>query len=343
MLQAISIESCLTGQYPLIDVRSPGEYAKGHIPHAVNVPLFSDEERAQIGTMYVRQSREQAMAIGYACAEPKKQWYLDEVRRIAGSGPVVIHCWRGGMRSRLFAEHLHENGFSDVSVITGGYKAYRRLVLEKLSNPYPLQVIGGYTGSGKTRVLHWLRSKGHQVIDLEGIAHHKGSAFGALGQLPQPRSEQFENELYDVIGTFNLRQPIWIEDESINIGSVFIPQPFFKQMRSAPLFFLNIPRELRAAFLVKDYAGCPADEFVASFQKITKRLGHEQSGQAIKAVLSGDYYTAAYIALGYYDKTYEQGIGYHYTEKTFSISSDTTDAEVNAIKILSTYERGQGY
>lgn len=334
MLQAISIESCLTGQYPLIDVRSPGEYAKGHIPHAINVPLFSDEERAQIGTMYVRQSREQAIAIGYACAEPKKQWYLDEVRRIAGSGPVVIHCWRGGMRSRLFAEHLHENGFSDVSVITGGYKAYRRLVQATFEKKRDIRMIGGYTGSGKTKIMHWLRENGHQVIDLEGLAHHKGSAFGALGQLPQPKTEQFENDVHALLMQFDTHKPLFLEDESINIGSVFIPQPFFKQMRNAPLFFIDIPREIRAHYLTKDYAGIPSEGLIESFQKISKRLGFENTAMAIQCINENNLEGAALIALQYYDKTYMKGLSARDPQLVNKIVSTTTEAMSNAMKIL---------
>lgn len=339
VLQSISIEQFFASGLPLIDVRSPGEFAKGHIPVAVNVPLFSDDERAHIGTEYVQQSQENAMAIGYQYANPKREWYLEQARKLAPDGRIAVHCWRGGMRSRLFAEHLVAHGFNHVALITGGYKAYRNFVLSELSQTRDLRIIGGYTGSGKTKVIYWLQQNGHQAIDLEGLASHKGSAFGALGQAAQPTSEQFENNLCERWLALDATKPIWLEDESINIGSVYLPQLMFANMRRAPVYFLEIAREVRAAYLVTDYANLPVEGLVESFRKITKRLGHENAAKAIECLYQGDLQQAAFIALSYYDKTYKQGLDFHHSDNIQIIPCATTDAASNAQAILNCYER----
>ena len=238
---------------PIIDVRSPGEFQKGHIPGAFNVPLFNNEERAIVGTTYKQKSREEAIEIGYAMVVPKMQGFLDKSREIAPSGEVTVHCWRGGMRSASFARHLSEAGFQKVSVIEGGYKAFRNFVLDFFTQTFHLKILGGYTGSGKTEILKHLHELGEQVVDLEGLANHRGSAFGAIDLPPQPSVEHFENMLFYELNQLDLNKNIWVEDESKNIGSVFIPPAFFKQMKSNITYFLNISREERAKHLKHTY------------------------------------------------------------------------------------------
>ena len=195
-MKMISVEQAVQDSLPIIDVRSPLEFEKGHIPGATNVALFSNEERAHIGTVYKQESQEAAIEIGYKYADPKREHYIREARKAAPDGRVIVHCWRGGMRSKSMAEHLENNGFTDVQVITGGYKAFRNYVLDFFQRSFSIKVIGGYTGSGKTEILQELKHQGEQVIDLERLAHHKGSAFGGIGQKEQPSVEQFENLLY---------------------------------------------------------------------------------------------------------------------------------------------------
>ncbi len=339
MIQNISIHDHLSLSAPLIDVRSPGEFAQGHIPGAVNVPLFSNDERAHIGTVYVRRSRDEAMQIGYNYANPKKQWFIDEVRKAAPDGPVVIHCWRGGMRSRLFAEHLHENGFQNVSVITGGYKSWRRLLNEHWKKSHQLIILGGYTGSGKTPVIKMLTALGQQAVDLEALACHKGSAFGAIGQKPQPTTEQFENDLYNVWRHFDPALPVWLEDESRNIGHVQLPASLFSQMRNAVTFFLDIPRNVRAEYLVQDYAAASIDDLKESVLKISKRLGGQNVNLALQWLDEGKLYDVAYLSLSYYDKAYQRGLEFHDNKKVLMISADSIDAEKNTELILQEYER----
>lgn len=339
MLRNITIQDFLVCPAPLIDVRSPGEFAQGHIPGAVNVPLFSNDERAHIGTVYVRRSRDEAMQIGYNYANPKKQWFIDEVRKVAPDGPIVVHCWRGGMRSRLFAEHLHENGFDNVSVITGGYKSWRRLLNEHWNKTHRLIILGGYTGSGKTQVIKQLSALGHQAVDLEALACHKGSAFGAIGQKPQPTTEQFENDLYDAWRNFDPALPVWLEDESCNIGKVNLPADLFAQMRAAAVFFLDIPRDVRAEYLVQDYAAASIDDLKESVLKISKRLGGQNVAQALQWLNDGRLYDVAYLSLSYYDKAYLRGLEFHDNKKVVMISAENIDAEKNTELILQEYER----
>ena len=172
---------------------------------------------------------------------------------------MVVHCWRGGMRSHAFAEHLEKNGFEEVLVLQKGYKAYRNYVLDAFEKDVDLKVIGGYTGSGKTHILECIRELGLQVINLESEARHKGSAFGAIGEESQPTVEQFENNLFERWRKLDLTRPVYIEDESHSIGSVKVPISLYKKMRAAGVYFLDVPKEERAKVLVGDYAGIDDD------------------------------------------------------------------------------------
>ncbi|GAA4337936.1 hypothetical protein GCM10023184_34030 [Flaviaesturariibacter amylovorans] len=194
----------------LLDVRSPSEYAHAQLPGALSLPLFSDAERAQVGTAYKQVSREAAIKIGLDHFGPKMRAMIETVERTARARdlgekpPICVYCWRGGMRSGAVAWLLDLYGF-DVHVLDGGYKSFRNYVLETFTLPLPLRILGGYTGSGKTELLHELKTLGETVIDLEGLACHKGSAFGNIDMPPQPTQEQFENllalEIRAVIGS----------------------------------------------------------------------------------------------------------------------------------------------
>ena len=319
---------------PLIDVRTPAEYEVGHIPHAFNVPLFSNEERAHIGTVYKQQSREKAIEIGRSYASKKLDWYLSETGKVSSGGPVIIHCWRGGMRSEAFAEHLVKNGFSEVYVIEGGYKAFRRTVLEVFKKPYRIYILGGYTGSGKTRILKELAGRGEQVIDLEGIAHHKGSAFGAIGEKKQPTNEQFSNLLFWKWRKLDLDQPVWLEDESMQIGKVTIPEVLFNRMRNAPAFFLVIPEIERIRLLVEEYTGIDAKLLKEAVQRISKKLGGDRTREALEAIEREDFHSAAKIALEYYDAYYRKGLKKRDPEKVLVVESETIAAPINAKKLI---------
>lgn len=346
MITEISIHHFynLLHQLPLIDVRSPGEFEKGHIPGATNIPLFSNEERAQVGTVYVQQSKEKAVELGYRYVNPKRDWFVAESRKVAGKSAVAVHCWRGGMRSHAFADHLHQNGFQEVFVITGGYKAFRNHVLNFFEQPFRLRILGGYTGSGKTYVLKSLKELGQQVVDMEGIAHHKGSAFGSIGELEQPSVEQFENTLFEEFRHLDLQEPIWLEDESHNIGQVKIPMPLFLQIRQQIVYFIQIPKEQRAKHLVGEYASFGNDQLAWAINGIAKRLGGQNVQLAHQLLKENNYYEVALLALQYYDKAYTRGVENRAPELVFRIPLADMNHLKNAqsiIKFVETHEQHQ--
>lgn len=331
MISEIDIKDVFDSGLPVIDVRSPGEFQKGHIPDAVNIPLFSNEERAHVGTVYKQESKEAAFEVGYTYVNPKLQDFITESLKVAANRRVIVHCWRGGMRSRAFAEHLDKNGFEDVRVVIGGYKAYRNFVLSELGKPVNLKVLGGYTGSGKTYILEELKKLGNQVIDLEGLAHHKGSAFGAIGQETQPSVEQFENNLHNELRKLNRNKTIWVEDESHSIGRVKIPMPFFQQMREAMLYFVDISKEERARFLVDEYAVLDQQLLEESILRISKRLGGLNTKVAVEDLKNKNFYNVALILLQYYDKTYLKGMRNRNSDKVIQIPLPTTEHYKNAL------------
>lgn len=289
----------------VIDVRTPAEFAQGHIPGAVNLPLFSNEERAVVGTIYKQQNPELAMLKGLEYAGAKMRWYVEEAQRLAKGKEIALHCWRGGKRSESIAWLLGQAGF-DVMTLKGGYKNYRNYIHAYLAEQTaPLLILGGYTGSGKTQILHELAKQGEQIIDLEALAHHKGSAFGALGESEQPTVEQFENDLFEAYFKLDQTRRIWLEDESKAIGKVYITDGFWQQMLHATHIKLEIPLHERIHHLVNIYANYPKEGLIESFEKIKKRLGGLHLNQALEALESNDFAEAARIALIYYDKTYE--------------------------------------
>lgn len=294
-------------QYPVFDARSPGEYQRGHIPGAFNLPLFSDQERQQIGLLYKQQGREPAVVRGLEFVGPRLAQYIAQVKEVTDAKQILVHCWRGGMRSQALGWLLEKVGYR-VGLLQGGYKAYRRQVLAGFATPLQLLVLGGMTGSGKTDILYHLQRRGQQILDLEGLAHHRGSAFGGLEERAQPSNEQFENELHNALQALDPAQSIWIEDESRRIGRVLIPEGLFLQMRSAPLIRVQVAREVRVERLCRDYGAVPAERLADAVQNISKRLGGEKTRSTLQDIAAGDYAAATQTLLDYYDKTYLFGI-----------------------------------
>lgn len=330
----ISAEDCLSQlkDLPLLDVRSPAEYAGGHIPGALSLPLFSDEERAVVGTLYKQQGPQQAFLHGLELAGSKLRWYAEQAQQLAPQGRLMIHCWRGGQRSASLSWLLQQAGF-EVKLLQGGYKAYRQQLLADLSAVRnPMLIIGGYTGSGKTLVLHQLAARAASVIDLEQLAHHKGSAFGALGEQPQPTVEQFENDLHLAWRSLIPAKTTWLEDESRSIGRVYLPDPFWRQMLQSPLIFLEIPIAARIEQLVGAYAPFGQQQLEESFQRIAKRLGGQHVKAALEALEKSDFAAAAAIALQYYDKAYLHSLRHRDASTIRKVSLSTADpAEIAAI------------
>jgi len=319
---------------PLIDVRSPGEYAKGHICGATNIPLFSNEERAHVGTVYKQESPEKAYEIGLKYVTPKLEYFIDCSRSIAKNNEALyVHCWRGGQRSQAFAKHLIDNGLTDVKVINGGYKSYRNHVIRNFQKEWKLNILGGFTGSGKTHILHKLTLLGEQVIDLEGLARHKGSAFGTIKMSEQPTTEQFSNNLYSELLKFDPNRSIWVEDESICIGQVQIPIEFFQRMKIAPTYFIDIKKEVRAEILVTDYELDCDSELKEAITRITRKLGGQNAKEAISQIENGNYKDAALICLRYYDRLYQKALDKKNNE-IFHLQLEKKDPKINAVALL---------
>lgn len=311
----------LAGQNPVIDVRSPAEFEYGRIPGAMNMPLFENEERAEIGTLYKQKGKELAIKRGLEIVGPKMRRMVETAEALPYKEALLVHCWRGGMRSGSVAWLLETYGLP-VLTLNGGYKSFRGHVLEQFEVPLRLMVITGPTGSGKTELLGALRESGEQVIDLEGLAHHKGSVFGELGQVAQPSSEHFQNGLFWELRNFDPARTIWLEDESIGIGKVMIPEPFWRQMGKSPRVHFRMDRNVRISRLVREYGSFPAEVLAAKINLLEKRLGGQHAKEAITALKDGNLAAVADKLLVYYDKAYSNALLHHQYELVAEINAD---------------------
>jgi tRNA 2-selenouridine synthase len=302
--------------YLIIDVRSPGEYLHAHMPNAFSLPLFNDEERAAIGTTYKQNSREAAIKLGLpffggkmlGMIETVEQWVASFEKTNGNKPTILVHCWRGGMRSAAVAWLLDLYGFKTVQ-LTGGYKAYRNWVLAQFEKNYSMKVLGGYTGSGKTEILLQLQKSKIPVVDLEGLANHKGSAFGALGQNEQASQEQFENNLAEALYETSTKHPyFWIEDESQRIGTNMLPMQFFINLRNSVCYFIDIPFASRLQFIVQGYGKFAVADLIAATLRIQKRLGGLETKTAVNHFVEHDIESAFDILLKYYDKVYLKNV-----------------------------------
>ena len=305
----------LTARYPVLDVRSEAEYEHAHIPEALNLPLFNNEERKVVGTIYKQQSREEAIKKGLEYFGPKMKDMIVFVENIikvknADNKTILVHCWRGGMRSTGVAWLLDLYGYK-VYTLVGGYKAFRNWTIIQSKDNRSIQILGGFTGSGKTIVLEALKSMGEPTIDLEQLAGHKGSAFGNIGLPKQPSQEMFENklavELYQTKRTFGIK-PIWIEDESQRIGTVNVPQDFWLLMRKSAIAFIDIPFDERLKYLVHTYGQLNKVELREAIIRIQKRLGGLETKNAVEEIDNNNIAGCFSILLKYYDKHYQKGL-----------------------------------
>jgi tRNA 2-selenouridine synthase len=337
--QRISIDDFVNraDQLPVIDVRAPAEFAHGHIPGAVNIPLFSDEERARVGTTYKQQGKEAAILLGFELTGPRWAGFIRQALELAPQKKLVLHCWRGGMRSSAMAWALDLYGF-EIYLLQGGYKNYRRWTARQMERTYTLQVVGGYTGSGKTQLLHELKGIGEQIVDLEDLAQHRGSSYGSLNRLIQPTQEQFENNLAAVLSTLDSAKPIWIEDESQNIGRCLLPKPFWVQLRNAFHFDLQVPMEQRVETLVREYGSLDKDFLITCTERIKKRLGPEQTKNAIAAINEDRMADFIRQVLVYYDKTYRRGLNDLDPAGILPVPVPSHDAKANARLLLKAAE-----
>ncbi len=352
----------ISRQFPILDVRSPGEYMHAHIPSAYSLPLFTDEERKVVGTAYKQESKQIAVKIGLKYFGVKMVQMVEEVEQLIKKlqpktkeksstefqpNTVLVHCWRGGMRSAGVAWLLDLYGFK-VYTLAGGYKGYRNWVLAQFEKEYPFQILGGFTGSGKTEVLKAMLKRASIVIDLEGLAQHKGSAFGSLGLPPQPSQEQFENILANELiksvtkgnteGCIDTQKYIWLEDESQRIGAVTIPTVLFKQMRKKSVYFLNIPFESRLDYINIHYGKFEKPLLVNAVIRIKKKLGGLETKTAINFLIEDNTKEAFRVLLQYYDKLYAKSLETNrenVTQLVSKIECEEVNDLVNAQRILS--------
>jgi tRNA 2-selenouridine synthase len=295
----------LRKQFPVVDVRSEGEYQEGHIRSAVNIPLLNNAERIEVGTDYKLKGQAEAIKTGFRLVGPR---LLDIINQAEQAGrELLVHCWRGGMRSANFSQFAGMAGIK-THTLKGGYKAYRQAALNSFQKPLNLMLLTGCTGSGKSEVLRALKEAGEQVIDLESLASHKGSAFGGLLLPSQPTTEQFQNELFEELLNLDLSKRIWVEDESIAIGKIFLPPDFWRTMCQSPMVQMDVPKQVRVQRLVNEYGTADRAEFLSIMQKITKRLGGQHFNAAREKLLAEDMAGTIEILLTYYDKAYLKSI-----------------------------------
>lgn len=304
---------------PVMDVRAPAEYLRGHMPGAVNIPLFDDEERARVGTAYKQKGRAASIDLGLDIVGPRMSGFVKAAREMAPSKRILVHCWRGGMRSSSMGWLLETAGFH-VSVLKGGYKAYRSYIREHLVSGRKFIILGGLTGSGKTRWLADLAAAGEPVCDLEGLANHRGSVFGGIGLGEQPTNEQFENNLYASLQRFRVGERIWLEDESRIIGNVCLPEPLYSAILASPLIRIEVPKELRIQIIVEEYASLSRDKLADGVRKISKRLGGLVTQQSLELLDKGDYPEVVRRLLPYYDKTYSYSLLVRPAQEVFPLN-----------------------
>ena len=283
--------------------------------------------------MYKQGGRDAAIAWGWARVQPRLTELVTQARLLVPGQCAVVHCARGGLRSRSVAWLLSQAGMQ-VITLRGGYKSIRRQVLAVNDAPYTLLVLSGHTGSGKTAVLHALAARGEQVLDLERLAHHKGSAFGALGEAPQPSNEYFENQIATELAALDSSKRIWVEDESLRIGNCAVPAVFWNRMRSSTVVRLEIPAAARLAFSLATYGQHHVAELKDAVRRVEKRLGGLRVKQANQFLDDGELTGAAAIMLEYYDQCYSHSLAKRVEGVIVRVAVESTDAQANADAVL---------
>ncbi len=323
---------------PIIDVRSPSEYSQGHWPGAINIPLFTNSEREIIGRSYKKESRIKAIFNGLKVTLPKTQKLLEFIQQKTDKNgeknkSLRIYCWRGGMRSSAFAWLVRTIGIKTY-LLKGGYKSYRKWVLNQFEADLPIRLIGGKTGTRKTDLLNYINNKNIYVIDLEGIANHRGSSFGSLGMERQPSNQQFENILAELLDEFRGSNAIeiWIEAESSNLGKCRIPNSLYTKMKKAPILEIVKTKSERIENLVNVYSQNSQNELEEAVKRISKRLGPQRTKEALVSIKKKEWAKACEAMLDYYDRCYEYEL--EKTKNITSIDLSGLNLKLSLIKIL---------
>ena len=288
---------------PCFDTRSPNEYGAGHMPGALSLPLLNNEERHEVGITYKKFGRDAAVRLGYELVGHKFASYIDSAKALAPDGNVLIYCWRGGIRSNTMAWLLSSAGMN-VTLLEGGYKEFRNWCISQFEKTWPLLVLSGKTGAGKTEILQELSKCRESVLDLEALAHHRGSAFGSLGMPDQPSQEMFENKIAWLLDDYSVSPFVWVENESRFIGRLRIPDAFFIQTNRAGLISIDRDLHARAARILEEYGGFDPAILAEKTRGITKRMGGDRVKVSVEALESGDLMGWVMPLLDYYDRNY---------------------------------------
>lgn len=320
-----------SSQGVIMDVRTPAEFETGHIVGAVNLPLFTNEQRAIVGTIYKKKGREEAVQKGLEFVGPRLAEIVSTAKLLSRGKPIYMYCWRGGMRSGSVAWLLETAGL-EVTLLAGGYKGYRRHFEQLLDgNSWQFALLTGMTGCGKTKLLEILAQRGEQVLDLEGLANHRGSAFGGIGQGEQPSTEHFINLLHNAFCGFTPQRYIWCESESMRIGKVYIPEMLFKRLGRDIVIQVAMEREQRLDIIMEEYGELPPEKLSKSFRQIAKRMGPEKMKEAVELVDEGEIRAAASMGLDYYDKTYARNYAEQENIVKLTVDADNLERDVDEL------------
>jgi len=297
------------------------------------MPLFDDDERARVGTTYKKTGRSQAFDLGLDIVGPKMSGFVQAARSLIPEKQILVHCWRGGMRSSSMSWLLETSGFR-AYVLKGGYKAYRNYIRANLVEGRRFVILGGLTGSGKTLWLKELEASGEAVVDLEKLANHRGSVFGGIGLGAQPTNEQFENDLFHRLQSIDHERMIWLEDESRQIGRIFMPEPLHLAMTASPLIHIKVPDDLRIKVILDEYAGLNTEKLADSVRQISKRLGGLVTQQCIDLLGAGDFAGVVALLLPYYDKTYSHSLQVRNRQEVIHLDLCDCEPETYARKLI---------
>ncbi len=327
------MELARTAGSVVLDTRSPKEYAQGHLPMSLNLPLLDDSQRHLVGLCYKEKGQEAAVELGFELVGPSFSQKIKEAKKIAPLRQVLVYCWRGGLRSNIMAWLLSTAGF-DVVLLKGGYKSYRSYVLQVMSEKRNFLVVTGKTGSGKTDLLQSLAHAGAFVVDLEGLASHKGSTFGSLGQPEQCSQEQFENLIAESLHSIPNDHSVLVEDESRRIGKVLIPDCIFEQLIFAPCVMLEISFKERQKRILSEYGGFDEGLLYERTLALQKRMGPEKCKEALTALSEGNKEQWSTVLLDYYDKTYNFSFNKNPRKIVLTVN-DISQNEISAILNIS--------